>query len=80
MDGSKVTATLKAHAAAPQPDAIPWLLLTATQTTGDGVLGRVRSVQRTDTKGGTPPAGACSSGQTVKVPYSAVYWFSRAKP
>ncbi len=80
VDGSKVVGTLKARAAAPEADAIPWLLLTATQTTGDGVLGRVKSVQRTDTRGGMPPSGGCTPGQTVKVPYTAVYWFSRAKP
>lgn len=79
-DGSKFTAKVKARAPAPEPDAIPWLLLAATQTTGDGVMGRVKSVQRTDTHGGTPPAGACSAGQAVKVPYTAVYSFSRAKP
>jgi hypothetical protein len=80
VDGSKVIATLKAREPAPDRDAIPWLLLTVTQTTGDGLLGQVKSVQRTHTRGGAPPGGACSIGAAVKVPYTAVYWFSRAKP
>jgi len=79
LDGSKVVATLKARVESPEPDAIPWLLLFATQTTGNGVMAQVKSVQRTDTHGGKPPAGICSVGQTVKVPYTATYWFSRAK-
>jgi hypothetical protein len=78
-DGSKITGTMRTRAAAPERDAIPWLLLTATPSAGDGVLAHVKSVQRTDTRGGTPPAGTCSAGQTVKVPYAAVYTFSRAK-
>ncbi len=79
-DGSKVTATLKARAEAPEADAIPWLLLTVTQVTGDGVLTGVKSVRRTDTRGGKAPPGGCSADETLKVPYTAVYWFSRPKP
>jgi hypothetical protein len=78
-DGSKVAATLKARAESPEADAIPWLLLTVTQATGDGVMAGVKSVQRTDTHGGKAPPGACSVDETLKVPYTAVYWFSRAK-
>jgi hypothetical protein len=78
-DGSKVAAAVKSRADSPDPDAIPWLLLGATQTSGDGVFSRVKSVQRTDTRGGKAPAGACTAGAAVKVPYAAVYWFSRAK-
>jgi hypothetical protein len=78
-DGSKVMASLKARAPAPEADAIPWLMLTVTQATGEGVFSEVKSVQRTDTHGGQPPAGACPAGELLKVPYTAVYWFSRAK-
>ncbi len=80
VDGSKVVGTVKARADAPAPDAIPWLLLEAKEASGDGVLGRVKSIQRTDTRGGKAPAGACAVGEKLNVPYSAVYWFSRAKP
>jgi hypothetical protein len=80
VDGSKVTATVKTRVDAPEPDAIPWLLLAATKATGDGIMAQVKSVQRTDTHGGKAPAGECTTGQTVKVPYTAVYWFSRAGP
>lgn len=78
-DGSKVTATVKARAESTEPGAIPWLLLTATQTTGDGVLAGVKSVQRTDTHGGKAPPGGCTADETLRVPYAATYWFSRAK-
>jgi hypothetical protein len=78
-DGSKVVGTVKARADAPAPDAIPWLLLAATESSADGMLGRVKSIQRTDTRGGKPPAGTCAAGEALTVPYSAVYWFSRAR-
>ena len=78
-DGSKVVGTVKARADAPAPDAIPWLLLAATESSADGMLGKVKSIQRTDTRGGKPPAGACAAGEALKVPYSAAYWFSRAR-
>jgi len=76
-DGSKVVATVKARVAAPQADAVPWLLLTATETSSEGLLANVKSVQRTDTRGGQAPSAGCADGDTLKVPYSAVYWFSR---
>jgi hypothetical protein len=78
-DGSKVVGTVKAHADAPARDAIPWLLLSATESSADGMLGRVKSIQRTDTRGGKAPAGTCAPGEALKVPYSAVYSFSRAR-
>lgn len=79
LDGSKVVAAVKARADGPQADAIPWLLLSATQASDGGLLGKVRSVQRIDTRGGRAPAGGCSVGETLKVPYTAVYSFSRAQ-
>jgi hypothetical protein len=81
LDGSKVVGELRARADAPDPNAIPRLLLTAKSTSGNGVLGRVKSVQRLDTNGGKAPAG-CSvaeRGHTLRVPYSAVYVFSEAR-
>jgi len=81
VDGSKVVGAVKARADAPEPDAIPWLLLSSTETSPAGTFSGIRSILRTDTHGGTPPAGACErAGEQLKVPYTAVYSFSRSKP
>ncbi len=80
-DGSKVVGEVRARADSPDPAAIPWLLLTARPTGGAGTLARVRSVQRIATAGGKAPP-ACSSdqlGQTLRVPYSAIYVFSQGQ-
>jgi hypothetical protein len=81
IDGSKAVGELRARADAPDPNAIPWLLLAAKSTSGSGVLSRVKNVQRLDTNGGKAPAGcsAAERGRTLRVPYSAVYVFSEAK-
>jgi hypothetical protein len=79
QDGSKVAAAVKAKADAPDPAAVPWLLLGATSTSGKGAFALTRSVQRIDTHGGQPPAGECKPGEVRKVPYTATYYFSRAK-
>ena len=76
FDGSSVTGTLVASVAAPEPGAIPWLLLRAVPQ-GDGVLARVDYVQRIETRGGVAPAGPCdpAGDRTVAVPYRARYVF-----
>lgn len=51
VDGSEVTGKKVAQADAPKPDAIPWLLLTATSHAGEGILSRVTSIQRIHTEG-----------------------------
>ena len=79
QDGSKVVGAVKAKAEAPDPTAVPWLLLGATSTSGRGALANTRSVQRVDTHGGKPPPGDCKPGEVRKVPYTATYYFSRAK-
>jgi hypothetical protein len=75
-DGSKITGKVVARADATEPGAIAWLLL---KTESAGVAGRfdqVRAVQRLFTSGGSAPAGACTQiGQTLEVPYRAVYVF-----
>lgn len=77
-DGSEVVGKLASRADAPEKDAIPWLLLTATAHSGDGILSRVTSIQRINTKGGQAPSGGCDEthrGAETKVPYSADYFF-----
>jgi uncharacterized protein DUF3455 len=69
---------------APNPQAIPWLLLSATSHSGEGILSRVTSIQRIHTEGGVAPeAKYCegsSSGREVGVVYAADYYFYGPKP
>jgi hypothetical protein len=62
--------------------AIPWLLLSATPTTA-GHLKRTTFIQRVATVGGlAPAAGNCNAttvGTRVEVPYTADYYFWKAK-
>ena len=77
-DDSAVVAMKAAEAPAPAPNAIPWLLLAASSTSGQGVMSSVVAVQRVDTVGGIPPASECSAavvGREMRVPYSATYYF-----
>ena len=57
-DGSEVTGKAVARVDSPDADSIPWLLVTIAGHSGDGVLSRVTSVQRINTKGGLPPPAA----------------------
>jgi hypothetical protein len=82
-DGSKTVGEVKARDDAPDGDAIPWLLLSAKSTSGDGILGKTVSVQRVQTVGGQAPTNGCSpaqAGTVAPVPYSAAYYFYVAKP
>lgn len=77
-DGSKVMGKREADAPAKKTDAIPWLLLSAKKTEGNGVFSKVTSIQRLDTTGGKAPAGGCdsaSAGKEIRVPYTATYKF-----
>jgi hypothetical protein len=75
-DGSKVVGAVKARRDAPDPQHdIPWLLLQATSTTGPGLFAEVHYIQRLYTEGGVAPAGTCTAGQSVSVPYTATYDF-----
>jgi len=78
-DGSTVTGKTVAHAASPQADSIPWLLLAAVSHEGSGVLAQVTSIQRIHTHGGqAPPSAQCDAAQLnaeIKVPYTADYYF-----
>jgi hypothetical protein len=81
-DGSAVSGKAAARVDAPDRGSIPWLLIAATAHQGKGVLARVTSVQRINTKGGQPPAASsCSASGTgrkvreARVPYRADYYF-----
>jgi hypothetical protein len=76
-DGSRVTGRPIANAT-PDGDSIPWLLLTATDHHGDGVMKDVSSIQRISTKGGKSPAAGCDEshkGAEARSHYTAVYNF-----
>ena len=76
-DGSEVTARPIASAT-PDPESIPWLLLTATGHTGDGVMKSVSSIQRLQTKGGRAPDRGCEAshrGEQARISYTADYYF-----
>jgi hypothetical protein len=83
-DGSEVKAKVIAKqdapkVEAPNPQAIPWLLLTATSHSGEGIFSRVTSIQRIHTEGGMPIedkyCDASSAGKEVGTTYLADYYF-----
>ncbi|HEY8185158.1 MAG TPA: DUF3455 domain-containing protein [Pyrinomonadaceae bacterium] len=77
--GSKVLAT-KVTGCTPDPSAIPWLLLQTVSTDGPGPFSSVTYIQRVNTKGGLAPTGPGSLiGTVAEVPYTAEYYFYRAK-
>ena len=81
-DGSKVVGKVGATVASPDADSAPWLLVKAVSHGGKGVLSRVTSIQRLNTKGGKIPASGCdevAAGQDKRVPYEADYVFFAPK-
>ena len=81
-DGSRVVGKAAANAPSPEADSIPWLLVKVVRHEGQGVLTRVTSIQRINTKGGKAPVSGCDpahAGQEVRVPYSADYVFFAPK-
>jgi hypothetical protein len=76
--GSLVEGTLAASVASPVAGTIPQLLVRATKTQGNGLLGHVTFVQRLATKGGAAPAGSCTGTGVRAVKYTAVYRFYNA--
>src|ERR1700680_2854158 len=82
-DGSKVIGEVSARDDGPDPNAIPWLLLNAKSTVGNGIFGKRRSIQRVTTNGGKAPADGCNQaqvGKDARVPYRAIYYFYDARP
>jgi hypothetical protein len=79
-DGSEVVGKVVARQDSPDADSIAWLLLTAANHSGDGILSGVTTIQRLHTKGGQPSASGCDvphRNTETKVAYSADYYFYR---
>jgi hypothetical protein len=81
-DGTTVEGSKLQQAAAPDPVAIPWLLLQVLSGTGSGPLRKTAFIQRIHTSGGKAPAGGADRshrGQTIQVDYTADYLFYGGK-
>lgn len=77
-DGSHITGKAVANAPSPDSESVSWLLVSVVSHNGEGVLARVTSIQRVNTKGGKAPASGCDAAhvnQESRVPYSADYVF-----
>jgi hypothetical protein len=75
--GGKVIAS-RVESCAPDPTAIPWLLLQTVSTEGPGIFHRVTYIQRVNTASGLPPtAPGQFVGDEEEVPYTAEYYFYR---
>jgi hypothetical protein len=73
--GSKLTGKGIGSEPAPNPEAIPWLLLEVKNANG-GQYAKVTHIQRVDTWAGLKPvAGPTKVGETIEVPYQATYIF-----
>ena len=84
-DGSKVTGIKVQQADAPDPGAIPWLLLRSGPGSGigSGIFSKVSFIQRLVTKGGKAPltgADRVHKGQEVRITYTAEYFFYKEAP
>ncbi|HEX3915446.1 MAG TPA: DUF3455 domain-containing protein [Steroidobacteraceae bacterium] len=77
-DGSRVTAETIASSRSPNANSIPWLLLRARATSGNGLFKHVQYIQRLNTAGGSLLAAACrkdQAGQQLRAAYTADYLF-----
>jgi len=77
-DGSEVIGKAVAHVDALDPDSVPWLLVNVVSHAGNGLLGRVTTIQRVRTHGGQPPATGCDASHAnaeTKSSYTADYYF-----
>lgn len=77
--GSVVRGAVK-ESCTPDPTAVPWLLLQATETNGPGIFSSVTYIQRVNTTGGLrPTADGSFIDESAEVPYTAEYYFYRAE-
>jgi len=82
-DGSQVVGEVKAKDNGPDPNAIPWLLLSAKSNSGNGVFSHTQSIQRLYTAGGKASVEGCNQaqvGKETRVPYTAKYYFYVVRP
>lgn len=80
-DGSAVHGVLLSKKDAPETGAVPWLVLKATEPTGQGGLTGVVEIRREQTHGGVAPVTGCGEGTVgveQRVPYTAMYRFYAA--
>jgi acetyl esterase/lipase len=77
-DGSEVKGKAIASRPASDGSSVPSLLLQAVPASGTGKFANVTYIGRTDTRGGSAPAAACSGGEQ-RVPYQANYSFYTAE-
>ena len=85
-DSSSVVGVKLAGVFVPPPPApavaVPWLLLQEVSTNCGPDCGNKLThttyIQRINTTGGLAPAGACVTGATASIPYTADYYFYRA--
>jgi hypothetical protein len=81
-DGSRIQGQVIKKIDVTPDSAIPWLLLETTKTINNGVLAKIRFIQRINTRGGLPPASDCNNnhlGIEKPVTYSADYIFYAEK-
>jgi hypothetical protein len=81
-DGSRVVGEVVASSPSTKPNSIPWLLLRAKATSGNGLFAHVQFIQRLNTVGGSVAAGGCSpqqAGQQLRAAYTADYAFYGTK-
>ena len=77
-DHSAVVGKVVASAASPDQKSIPWLLLSAVNHSGSGVMTGILSIQRLNTNGGAAPASGCDTahaGAEIRASYTADYRF-----
>ena len=78
-DGSRITGKLVASVLSPDPLSISWLLLSVVSHDGGrGIMTRVESIQRLNTKGGKAPGSGCDASHEnaeTSVHYEASYYF-----
>ena len=76
--GSQVVGALPPKAVSVDPNAIPWLRLSAKSTEGPGIFANTTFIQRVNTTGGKAPlVDGTFVGQVARVPYTADYFFYR---
>ena len=81
-DGSRVVAEAIGSSPSLKPNSIPWLLLKARATAGNGLFAHVQFIQRINTAGGSVPATSCrreQAGQQLRAAYTADYLFYGAR-